>query len=186
MNIKRSGILAPTGATDKQKSAQSQSGKFAVEEFDQVGNINGVPASEFNLDSLEDKPWRKPGADITDYFNYGFNEDTWRAYCERQKRLRINESGVGLAPMTAIGMPRGPVPIMNDNSKYSGNFIGARKAGPPPGRRMTGSIDVIGGAQQRVGGVTSKIEAPKENVIQVCEGINIISITRKITLFIYR
>lgn len=45
-----------------------------------------MPASDFNLDSLEDKPWRKPGADITDYFNYGFNEDTWKAYCERQKR----------------------------------------------------------------------------------------------------
>lgn len=52
----------------------------------QMGTINGVPAADFNLDSLEDKPWRKPGADITDYFNYGFNEDTWRAYCERQKR----------------------------------------------------------------------------------------------------
>lgn len=69
--------------------------------------------------------------------------------------------------MNAIGMPRGPVPIMNDNSKYSGNFTGVRKAGPPPGRRMTGSIDVIGGASQRVGGPTSKLEAPKENVIQV-------------------
>ncbi len=35
-----------------------------------------------------DKPWRKPGADITDYFNYGFTEDTWNIYCERQKKLR--------------------------------------------------------------------------------------------------
>ena len=33
----------------------------------------------------------------TDYFNYGFTEDTWRAYCERQKRMRLNESGVGIA-----------------------------------------------------------------------------------------
>ena len=29
-----------------------------------------------------------PGADITDYFNYGFNEDTWKVYCEKQKKLR--------------------------------------------------------------------------------------------------
>lgn len=69
------------------KQVQQQSGKFTVEEFDQPGMINGVPAVDYNLDSLEDKPWRKPGADITDYFNYGFNEDTWRAYCERQKRF---------------------------------------------------------------------------------------------------
>ena len=27
--------------------------------------------------ALSEKPWRKPGADVSDYFNYGFNEDTW-------------------------------------------------------------------------------------------------------------
>lgn len=83
LNIKRGGLLTSASGD---KSKQQQTGKFNVEEFDQVGTINGVPAVDFNLDSLEDKPWRKPGADITDYFNYGFNEDTWRAYCERQKR----------------------------------------------------------------------------------------------------
>ena len=40
------------------------------------------------------------GADITDYFNYGFNEDTWTKYCERQRRLRMetnaNKSGGNL------------------------------------------------------------------------------------------
>ena len=36
------------------------------------------------------------GADITDYFNYGFTEDTWQAYCSRQRRMRVNESGAGL------------------------------------------------------------------------------------------
>ena len=29
-----------------------------------------------------------PGADITDYFNYGFTEDTWRLYCEKQRKMR--------------------------------------------------------------------------------------------------
>ena len=41
-----------------------------------------------------------PGADITDYFNYGFNEDTWTKYCEKQRRLRMdnnaNKSGGNL------------------------------------------------------------------------------------------
>ncbi len=32
------------------------------------------------------------GADITDYFNYGFDEHTWRDYCERQRKLRIENS----------------------------------------------------------------------------------------------
>ncbi|KAK4880307.1 hypothetical protein RN001_008453 [Aquatica leii] len=166
LNIKRGGLLTTTAKGDKAPQAP-QPGKFSVDEFEQAGMINGVPVSEFNLDSLEDKPWRKPGADITDYFNYGFNEDTWRAYCERQKRMRVSESGTGLLPLNAIGMPRGPVPIMNDNSKYSGAYAGIRKAGPPPGRRMTGSIDVIGGATTRIGTPVSKVEPPKENVIQV-------------------
>lgn len=33
-----------------------------------------------------------PGADITDYFNYGFTEDTWKQYCEKQRRLRMELS----------------------------------------------------------------------------------------------
>jgi hypothetical protein len=40
----------------------------------------------------EDKPWRKPGADITDYFNYGFTEESWIAYCMKQKRIRAENS----------------------------------------------------------------------------------------------
>lgn len=66
--------------------------------------INGVPATEFSVESLEDKPWRKPGADITDYFNYGFNEITWQAYCERQRRLRM-ESGAGVPASLGLGPP---------------------------------------------------------------------------------
>lgn len=160
-------MLAPNSQVDKLK----QTGKFSIDEFEQIGTINGVQAQDYNLDSLEDKPWRKPGADITDYFNYGFNEDTWRAYCERQKRMRVHESGVGLAPMNAIGLPRATTSITNENSKYSGNFTGPRKAGPPPGRRMTGSIDVIGGASgvasRRGLDAAAKGTPPKENVIQV-------------------
>jgi pre-mRNA 3'-end-processing factor FIP1 len=37
---------------------------------------------------MEDKPWRKPGADMSDWFNYGFNEETWQAYSEKQNELR--------------------------------------------------------------------------------------------------
>lgn len=43
---------------------------------------------DHDLDAFEDKPWRKPGADLTDYFNYGFTESNWRAYCMKQRALR--------------------------------------------------------------------------------------------------
>lgn len=38
------------------------------------------------------------GADLSDYFNYGFNEDTWKAYCEKQKRIRM---GLEVLPVTS-------------------------------------------------------------------------------------
>lgn len=34
-----------------------------------------------NIDMFEKKPWRYPGADLTDYFNFGFDEDSWKQYC---------------------------------------------------------------------------------------------------------
>ncbi len=50
---------------------------------------------DLDIDTLEEKPWRKPGVDITDYFNYGFNEDTWRQYCGKQVQLRLEQSMQG-------------------------------------------------------------------------------------------
>ena len=53
--------------------------------------------SVYDPDMLdEEKPWKQPGADASDYFNYGFDEDTWRIYCERQRMIRA-----GLDPMSA-------------------------------------------------------------------------------------
>lgn len=60
---------------------------------------------------------RKPGADISDYFNYGFNEETWFKYCERQKRMRIQESGAGL---TGLGIS---VTKVSDGMSEDMNFF---------------------------------------------------------------
>jgi len=30
-----------------------------------MGTINGVPAHEYSIETTEEKPWLKPGADIT-------------------------------------------------------------------------------------------------------------------------
>ena len=42
-------------------SVAEKKGKFNVEEFDQLGLINGQPAQDVDLESIEDKPWKKPG-----------------------------------------------------------------------------------------------------------------------------
>ena len=52
----------------------------------------GKPIFSTDLDedfpSESSKPWRKPGSDITDYFNYGFDEFTWASYCLKQQQIR--------------------------------------------------------------------------------------------------
>lgn len=100
-NIKQQRGTLATGTAAPQDKPKAPIGKFSIEEFESVGTISGQPAHEFSIDSLDEKPWRKPGADITDYFNYGFNEETWRSYCERQKKMRLHESGVGLQSLAA-------------------------------------------------------------------------------------
>ncbi|KAH0797738.1 Fip1-domain-containing protein [Histomonas meleagridis] len=37
--------------------------------------------------TVEAKPWTAPDADISDWFNYGFNEQTWEKY--RKKILKV-------------------------------------------------------------------------------------------------
>lgn len=49
--------------------------------------IDGQGIYDFEIDNMEEKPWDKPGADITDYFNYGFNEHTWKKYCAAQREF---------------------------------------------------------------------------------------------------
>ncbi|KID88709.1 Pre-mRNA polyadenylation factor Fip1 [Metarhizium guizhouense ARSEF 977] len=51
----------------------------------------GKAITQVNIDEdLPDneKPWRKPGTDISDYFNYGFDEFTWALYAAKQESLR--------------------------------------------------------------------------------------------------
>ncbi len=50
---------APPGSA----SSAEKKGKFAVEDFDKVGTINGKEAHDYDYETLEEKPWRKPGED---------------------------------------------------------------------------------------------------------------------------
>ncbi|XP_005291821.1 pre-mRNA 3'-end-processing factor FIP1-like isoform X2 [Chrysemys picta bellii] len=151
-------------------------------DLDATGNINGLPVIEVDLDSFEDKPWRKPGADLSDYFNYGFNEETWKAYCEKQRRLQL-----GLDPSPPISSENkitvqqgrtGNAEKEPENNiiktEFKTDFValigGRMKAGPPPNRKLGGTIDVIGGQAgtiRRVEGRRRDKHASEENPIQV-------------------
>ncbi|XP_067843579.1 pre-mRNA 3'-end-processing factor FIP1 isoform X4 [Heptranchias perlo] len=166
LNIKSSGRLYGSG---------TKAGKGV--DLDAPGDINGIPTLEIDLDSFEDKPWRKPGADLSDYFNYGFNEETWKAYCEKQKRLRMGLEPLPLTSTTnRITVQQGrtgnpekepeiPPPKMDFPSPPN-RF----RAGPPPNRRLSGSIEVIGGQLitiARVEGRRRDRGGADENAIQV-------------------
>ncbi|XP_051730611.1 pre-mRNA 3'-end-processing factor FIP1 isoform X1 [Ctenopharyngodon idella] len=106
---------------------------------------------QVDVESFEEKPWRKPGADLSDYFNYGFNEDTWKAYCDKQRRLRMSLEILSLASSSKLMVHQSS----SDLSEYSS-------------RKSSGSINVIGGQA----GTISRVEGRRrhsadENNIQV-------------------
>ncbi|KAK7150448.1 hypothetical protein R3I93_011634 [Phoxinus phoxinus] len=106
---------------------------------------------QVDVESFEEKPWRKPGADLSDYFNYGFNEDTWKAYCDKQRRLRMSLEILSLSSSSKIMVHQSS----SDLPEYSS-------------RKSSGSINVIGGHP----GTISRVEGRRrhsadENNIQV-------------------
>jgi pre-mRNA 3'-end-processing factor FIP1 len=52
-----------------------------------LGLVDGRPVIEVDLSALADKGWRRPGSDLSDYFNYGFDEISWEAYCYRRREM---------------------------------------------------------------------------------------------------
>lgn len=51
------------------------------------GTLEGRSVLEVDINALADKPWRRPGSDLSDWFNYGFDEMTWEAYCYRRRDI---------------------------------------------------------------------------------------------------
>ncbi|KAM6553116.1 hypothetical protein CsatB_013878 [Cannabis sativa] len=47
---------------------------------------------EVDIDSFEEKPWKYPNVDISDFFNFGLNEDTWKDYCKQLEQLRLEST----------------------------------------------------------------------------------------------
>ncbi|XP_078801558.1 uncharacterized protein fip1l1a isoform X6 [Oryzias latipes] len=50
--------------------------------------VQGIKKSVQTKESLQKKPWNEPNANVSDYFNYGFTEETWKAYCKKQTKLQ--------------------------------------------------------------------------------------------------
>jgi len=88
---------------------------------------------DFDADLTEhDKSWRRPGADQSDWFNYGFDEFTWATYCLRQKSMREGIEGQKAETArfeTMFGGGPGPGQGGRDGSAVPGQ--GAQMQGVP-------------------------------------------------------
>ncbi|RKP29750.1 Fip1-domain-containing protein [Metschnikowia bicuspidata] len=85
-----------------------------------VAEYEGKALTQVDLNEIKEKPWRAPGEDISDYFNYGFDELTWTAYCHKQDKTRgefnpyvvmskiMGGTGKGTAPFPFPFMPGMP------------------------------------------------------------------------------
>ncbi|KAL5611874.1 hypothetical protein BROUX41_000554 [Berkeleyomyces rouxiae] len=79
----------PVPSTDSEAQATSSS-KLNIN-----GNPVYAPAGKPIMSVVIDtdlneneKPWRQPGTDLSDYFNYGFDEFTWALYAAKQESIR--------------------------------------------------------------------------------------------------
>ncbi|KAM0276424.1 hypothetical protein ACHAQH_006776 [Verticillium albo-atrum] len=87
-------IALAVPSADKVAAAASSS------KIDVNGNpihaASGKHITAVNIDEdlgENEKPWRKPGTDISDYFNYGFDEFTWALYAAKQEAVRGEFNG---------------------------------------------------------------------------------------------
>lgn len=73
-----------TTTTTAQDAAQSSE---ALLDLNEPGEFNEKSVLDIDPEMLKEKPWRQPGANLSEYFNYGFNEYTWMEYLHKQEHL---------------------------------------------------------------------------------------------------
>ncbi|KAF9650065.1 Fip1-domain-containing protein [Thelephora ganbajun] len=110
-----------------------------------IGTLDGRSILEVDLSSLNDKPWRRPGSDLSDWFNYGFDEISWEAYCYRRKELGDLATVLKANIMNFTGMPEEQVAalppeirsvVMASATNYMNNAANPAMMAQNPGMGM--------------------------------------------------
>ena len=85
---------------------------------------------------MADKPWRKPGSDISDWFNYGFDEISWEAYCYRRRDLGELANVLKTSVLNFSGMPEDQLTALPPEVRQmvmTGTNAMLTNGGPNPG-----------------------------------------------------
>ncbi|XP_027338776.1 FIP1[V]-like protein isoform X2 [Abrus precatorius] len=133
---------------------------------------------DVDIESFEEKPWKYPNVDTSEFFNFGLNEDSWKDYCKQleqlrlestmQSKIRVYESGrteqeydPDLPPELAAATGIHDVPVENTNSLKSdighsdvikGSGTGRVRPPLPTGR----AIQVEGGCGERLPSIDTR------------------------------
>ncbi|BAT79710.1 FIP1[V]-like protein [Vigna angularis] len=133
---------------------------------------------DVDIENFEDKPWKYPNVDTSDFFNFGLNEESWKDYCKQleqlrlestmQSKIRVYESGrteqeydPDLPPELAAATGIHDVPVENANSQKSdvrqsdvmkGSGTGRVRPPLPTGR----AIQVEGGYGDRLPSIDTR------------------------------
>ncbi|XVF48439.1 hypothetical protein PTKIN_Ptkin03bG0190300 [Pterospermum kingtungense] len=130
---------------------------------------------DVDIDSFEEKPWKYPGVDLSDFFNFGLNEDSWKDYCKQleqhrlettmQSKIRVYESGrteqdydpdlpPELAAATGQEVPADAANIGKSDGGQNDIMKGTARARPPlPTGR---AIQVEGGYGERLPSIDTR------------------------------
>ncbi|OEL28677.1 Protein high chlorophyll fluorescent 107 [Dichanthelium oligosanthes] len=116
---------------------------------------------DINIEALQQKPWRQHGVDLTDYFNFGLDEEGWGKYWCSMKQLRLgtrslaNEtSGLGqvrhkpwMLTIFLVNMVLSPSnqSTLDDSSKLNHKCVTTERMSidHPGARRLKGSSFVV-------------------------------------------
>lgn len=103
------------------------------------GMYEGQPVTSLDPEVLKEKPWRQPGANLSDYFNYGFNEFTWMEYLHKQEKLQQEYNPhkilMGLLTLQQQGNLNGPKAMANSGDI---NNSGGIKSNTPINQHVPG------------------------------------------------
>ncbi|KAF1839375.1 hypothetical protein BDW02DRAFT_635670 [Decorospora gaudefroyi] len=150
-----------TSGTVPQLSASALSGTAFPAQRTSTIDVNGNPvypplnkellSIDIDADLVEEqKIWRRPGEDQSDYFNYGFDEFTWELYRQRQVTMANTLQGQknDMAQMQAM-MGGGPMPGMP-------NMGGPAQGNNGPAGAPTGPGGGAGGMPPGPGGMNEQ------------------------------